>query len=226
MELPAIERGAVARELAEDLPGLGLASVLVAGRAGASPRPVRRRLRELAGRIGGAHVVEARRDSVPWAYRVLWRRLGLDPDEDRTPVESLMLERLRHGGLPSNGMPADATVLATLETGVPVVALDADRVAGAPCLRPARGDEALGDGPERALRAGEVVYADARRPVARLSGDVADECVAGKATRSLLLCALIAGGVPAMTIEEALWTAADLVGAGGTLDGSDMGGPQ
>ena len=40
-----------------------------------------------------------RQDAVPWAYRVFSRQVGIDPDTDRTPVERIALERLRHGGL-------------------------------------------------------------------------------------------------------------------------------
>ena len=79
---------------------------------------------------------------VPWAYRVLFRHLGLDPDVTRTPIEALVLERLMHGGFAPRGMPEDALALATLETGVPVWAVDADRVgharAGDRRGRPAR----------------------------------------------------------------------------------------
>ncbi len=39
------------------------------------------------------------RTRCPWAYRVFSRQVGIDPDTDRTPVEAIALERLRHGGL-------------------------------------------------------------------------------------------------------------------------------
>ena len=43
------------------------------------------------------------RRPVPWAYRVLFRHLGLDPDVTRTPVEALVLERLVQGGHAPHG---------------------------------------------------------------------------------------------------------------------------
>jgi len=208
-----VELGSVAPELAEELPGLGLAWMRVAARAGRSPAPLRQRMNELASRITGARVVQARQDSVPWAYRVLWRRLGLDPDHDRTPVEALMVERLRHGGLASHGMPGDAAVTATLETGVPVAVFDADRVGDGIGLRPARAGESLGADVEIPLRVGEVIYADEQRPLARLTGELASTCAVSGDTTAMLLCALSAAGVPDMALEEALWIAADLLEA-------------
>ena len=100
--MPALEAGWIDRDLAAELPGFELIWTRVDARAGRTPRPLRKRMRELANRITGAHVVQLRQDEVPWAYRVLWRRLGLDPDSERTPVERLMVERLRSGGLRSH----------------------------------------------------------------------------------------------------------------------------
>jgi DNA/RNA-binding domain of Phe-tRNA-synthetase-like protein len=217
------ERGWVAPELAEELPGLGVDWIRIDARPGRTPAPVRRRIRELAARIGGAKVVQMRQDAVPWAYRVLWRRLGVDPDTDRTPIERLMVQRLEHGGLPSQGMPADAAVVATLETGVPIVILDADAVDGAPGLRPARRAESLGD-PETVLRDGEVVYADRERPLARLTGEPASRCAVTAESSSMIVCALVAAGVSDMAIEEALWIAAGMLETTGRVEESNRGG--
>ena len=38
---------------------------------------------------------------IPHAYRVFFRHIGLEPDEHRTPVEALALERMQHGGFRS-----------------------------------------------------------------------------------------------------------------------------
>jgi len=215
----AAERGWVDARLAKEHPGVELMWARVAARPGRTPRPIRDRMRELAGRITGAKVVHSRQDEVPWAYRVLWRRLGVDPDVDRTPVERLMFERLRSGGLRSHGMPADAVTVATLETGVPVCVFDADAIDGRLGLRPAEKGELLGDdGPE--MRPGEVVYADERRPVARLTGEVAEACAPANGTTAMLVCVLAASSVSQLALEEALWTASELLTAAGTLEGS------
>ncbi len=41
---------------------------------------------------------------MPWAYRVFWRQVGIDPDTVRTPVERIAVERLKQGGLPSRNL--------------------------------------------------------------------------------------------------------------------------
>lgn len=211
----AVEGGWVAPALAAEFPGLAVYWLTVAARPGKTPKAVRERMRVLAGRISGATVVQSRQDTVPWSYRVLWRRLGVDPDTDRTPVEELMVQRLEHGGLPSRGMPNDAVVVATLETGVPVFVADAAKLTGSPGLRPARTGETLG-GMEGMLRAGEVVYADEQAPLARLDGQVASDYAVDDATTAIAVCALAASTVSQVEIEEALWIAADMLEADGT----------
>ena len=67
---------------------------------------------------------------IPWAYRVFFRQIGLDPDRTRTPVEQLALDRLHDGAFISAGLPADALTIATIETGVALRAFDADRIEG------------------------------------------------------------------------------------------------
>jgi DNA/RNA-binding domain of Phe-tRNA-synthetase-like protein len=215
----AAREGWVDAGLAAELPGLAVQWTEVPARAGRTPRPVRERMRALADRITGEKVVQMRQDEVPWAYRVLWRRLGVDPDVDRTPIERLMLERLRWGGVRSHGMPADAAAIATLETGVPVCVFDADAIEGDLGLRPAVAGERMG-GEGEAVRAGEIVYADRDRPVARLSGDVAPGCAATERTTAMAVAVLAAPSVSQMALDEALWTASELLEAAGTLDTS------
>jgi DNA/RNA-binding domain of Phe-tRNA-synthetase-like protein len=190
-------------------PGLGLWGTTVAGGVGRTPREIRGRLERLADRIGGAEAVALRTRPVPQAYRVLFRQLGLDPDVVRTPLEALVFERLMHGGVRSHGMPADALALAVLETGVAVLALDADRVAGGLALRPAMDGERL-EG--TAVPAGRLVVADERRPCAVLFGAVG--CGPGRTTTAVLLVGVQAPGVPDAAVDEALWIAADAVSVG------------
>ena len=95
-----------------------------------SPEPVRRRLRDLSDRFYGAHAIHMRERPIPWAYRVFFRQIGLDPDRTRTPVEQLALDRLHDGAFKSHGLPADALTIATVETGVALRAFDADAARG------------------------------------------------------------------------------------------------
>ena len=207
---PAPEPGWVARELADEFPELTLQYLTLTGRAGRSPEPVRRRLRALASRLGGGHVVHMRQDPVPWAYRVFWRQVGIDPDTARTPVEQMALDRLLHGGLPSRNLLDDAITIATLETGVALNAFDADRLDGPIGLRLAGEAEALGEF-GRPLAPGQIVLSDAGRTLAVLGGDVAPDCGVTPATGRMAVAAIGVKGVPQISVEEALWTVADTI---------------
>jgi DNA/RNA-binding domain of Phe-tRNA-synthetase-like protein len=202
---PELQRGWVDSELAEEFPELALWLVRVDGRSRRSPPAVRRRLRLLAGRINGGYVIHMRQDAIPWAYRVFWRQVGIDPDTDRTPVEALAVERLRAGGLPSRNLLDDAITIATLETGVPVLALDADRVGEQVGLRPT-GDGELFGGSGKPLSERVIVVADEDRPLAMLSGEVADERGVTRSTERIVLGSIQVSGVPLISVEEALWT--------------------
>ena len=135
---PPLAAVAVAPAVAEEHPGLRAWSACVDARPGRTPPELRARLRLLADRFRGAEALALRTRPVPAAYRVLFRHLGLDPDVTRTPVEALAVERLLRGGLPARGLPEDALVLATLETGVPVWACDAARSAPSSSCAPSR----------------------------------------------------------------------------------------
>jgi DNA/RNA-binding domain of Phe-tRNA-synthetase-like protein len=209
---PELEQtaGWVDAELADEFPELGIDSVRVEARSGRSPAAVRKRLRELSDRITGAKVVHMRQDPVPWAYRVFFRQVGVDPDTDRTPVERIAVERLQHGGLRSQNLLDDALVIATVETGVPVIAFDADAVGDHLGLRLSRKDERLG-GSGRPLSVRQIVVADEDRPLSVLFGEIAEERGVTRRTRRIVLAALRVKGVPAISVEEALWTAAGVL---------------
>ena len=206
MELELAE-GWVEAELAEDFPELGLVHAPLEARPRKSPGEVKERLRKLADRYTGGKVVHMRQDSVPWAYRVFSRQVGIDPDTDRTPVERIAVERLRHGGLRSENLVDDALTIAIAETGVPVFALDADKVAGELGLRLARAGEQLAG--VRPLSARQLVVADDARPVALVLGEVAHDAGVTWDTQHMTLCALRVKGVPPIAVEEALWMAAE-----------------
>jgi DNA/RNA-binding domain of Phe-tRNA-synthetase-like protein len=207
--------GWVARELADELPGLWLAAVEAPVAGARSPRGLRERLRTMSDRFTGARAVLLRGEPVPAAYRAFFRQVGLDPDVDRPPGEAAILERLLRGGFVSAGRLADALLVAVVETGVPVFALDAERVDGPLGLRTAFGGERVGQG-ELASEApaGRIVVADAARAVAVLFAAPPPSHTAGSRTRRARLFAVGVAGVPAIHVEEALWTAADALAEG------------
>lgn len=200
------ERGWVAPELHREFPGLGLYHLTVERGSGRSPRHVKDRLRELAGRFSGAQTVNLRHQAIPWAYRVFFRHIGLDPDEQRTPIEELALERMRRGGFPSRNLLDDALTIAIAETGVAVRAFDADRLEGRPGVRTSEPGERL-EGRTGALPAGTMVIADEARPIALLFGAVGQGRGVQPKSRRTLLCAVAVKGVPEIAVEEALWLA-------------------
>ena len=206
LELDLVD-GWVEPELAEEFPELSLVHAQLDVRPTGSPPEVRHRLRMLADRYTGGKVVHMRQDPVPWAYRVFSRQVGIDPDHDRTPVEAVALRRLKQGGLHSESLVDDALTIAIAETGVPLIALDAGRLAGELGLRLARGGETM-DG-SRPLSDRQLVVADAERPVAVVLGDVSLAAGVTPETDRMVLCALGVKGVPRISLEEALWSAAE-----------------
>lgn len=204
---PSPEQGWVAPHLATEFPGLGIAWVEADSRPGRSPEPVRRRLRGLSDRFYGAQAIRLREQPIPWAYRVFFRQIGLDPDRTRTPIEQLALERLHDGAFQSHGLPADALNLAIVETGVALRAFDADRLEGRLCIRDSGPGESLPGRPGE-LAQGTLIVADERRPVALLFGETGEGYAVDADSRRLAVVAVQVKGVPQIAVAEALWMAA------------------
>lgn len=205
-DLP-LEEGWVSQRLAAEFPELRVISCSLPAPAVAADPGVVQRLAYLASRFNGRRAVEMRRDPVPAAYRVFHRHVGLDPDVTRTPIEEAALERLLEGGHRSRGRVHDALLLALLETGVPVSAFDAAAVDGPVGLREAKPAERLGAGePAAELAPGSIVLADSRRAIAELFGALAPAAMPGRHTERLVLTVVSIPGVPAVHVEESLWT--------------------
>ena len=208
---PELTRGYVDATLHAEFPELGLVYTDVPVRPQKSPPPVRARLRLASDRFTGPKAVVLRQQPIPWAYRVFFRHVGIDPDERRTPIEAIALERMRAGGFQSRNLVDDALLLATLETGVPVLAFDADAVDGDLGLRASPGGEMLGELP---LSAGQVLVADSTRALAVLFGDTAEGCAVQWSSQRMVMAAVRVKGVPEVSVEEALWVAAETVSEG------------
>jgi DNA/RNA-binding domain of Phe-tRNA-synthetase-like protein len=202
----APERGWVAPDVSGEFPGLAILWTTVEASSGRSPRQLKDRLRELSNRFRGGHAIQMRQRPIPWAYRVFFRHVGIDPDERRTPIEAIALERMRAGGFQSQNIVDDALLLATLETGVPVLAFDAAAVSGEIGLRVSPGGEEMGDIP---LSSGQVVVADSERVLAVLFGETAEGCAVQRSSSRMVLAGVRVKGVPDVSVEEALWVAAE-----------------
>ena len=205
-----LHEGWIDPELAEEFPKLRLYWTELEARSGRSGPAVRERLKEMSSRFTGGKAVQLRQEPVPWAYRVFFRQVGIDPDTRRTPVEEIALERMKHGGFRSRNLLDDAITIATIETGVPVIAFDADRVDGELGLRLSNEGELMGEA-GRPLSARQIVIADAVRSLAVLFADKDDERGVTYDTTRMLLCSPQVSGVPDISVEEALWTVADML---------------
>lgn len=207
--------GWVAEEVREEFPELRLLFVSLTASPGRSSRGIKQRLSGMSDRFRGSHAVTMRQAPIPWAYRVFYRHIGLDPDADRTPVEAAALDRLIVGAFRSRNLLDDALTISLVETGVPIWAFDADRVEGALGVRLAAPGERLGREPEALeVPPGRLVVADERSPLAVLFGELAPGHGVSAATRRMRLFTLQVAGVPQIHVEEALFTCVDMLRSG------------
>lgn len=205
-ELYAVN-GSIAPELEAEFPGLQLLWVTVEARLRSSPPGLKSRLSMLSSRYRGENVVAMRTQPIPHAFRAFFRQVGLDPDVTRIPAEAAAVERLLHGGFESRNVVDDARLIAVIETGVPVWALDADVVdVNGLGIRVTEVNEELGSGEHcKPLAPGQLVVADGRLIHALLFDDVAPGHGVGRSTERAALFAVGVQGVPTIHIEEALW---------------------
>ena len=202
----APEPGWIEPALAEEFPGLSLVSTVIEASGGRSPEPLREQLRLLSDRIGGPQAIQLRQQPIPWAYRVFFRHIGLDPDTTRTPIEQLIFERIHDGSFKSRNRIDDALTIAMVEVGVALRAFDADRVEGRVGLRLSAEGEAF-QGRVSPLPDGTIVVADEQRPLGILFDRTAEGSEPGRGTSRVLLAAIAVRGVPDIALEEALWVA-------------------
>ena len=215
MAAVVIERGWIAPEIAEEFPDLELVQLTVEGTKGRTSPGVRERLRYLSRRMNGAEAVAFRTRPVPHSYRVLFRHLGMDPDEQRPPGEAAIVDRLVHGQFRPQNLVDDALLVAVAETGVPVWALDDAKVDGPLGLRAAQRGDTLGKGElVDELPAGRLVVADAQGAVGVLFGALAPSHRVTKETTAIRLFAIRAPHVPAVHLDEAIDIAVECLRAG------------
>jgi len=207
------EAGWVSADLRDELPGLALRYVVVERGSGRTPRAVKERLARLSDRFSGPQAINLRHQAIPWAYRVFYRHIGLDPDEQHTPVEAVALERIKKGGFVSQNLLDDALTIGIIESSVALRAFDAERVEGRIGIRPTQPGEPL-DGRPGPLPEGTLVIADESRPLALLFGAVGAGRGVSPRTKRTMLVAVQVKGVPDVAVEEALWLASDVLRAG------------
>jgi DNA/RNA-binding domain of Phe-tRNA-synthetase-like protein len=155
-----------------------------------------------------------RTQPIPHAYRAFFRQIGLDPDATRIPSEEAAVARLMHGGFRSTDLVSDALLVAVIETGVPVWALEAELVeAGGLGIRTTSKGEPFGPA-GHPLPPGRLVVADSSRVHSLLFGTIAPGHEVTPRTRRVTLFAVAVGGVPSIHVEEALWVTGEVLTAG------------
>lgn len=203
-------RGKVHPDLAEEFPGLGISYLPVARGSGRSSRGIKQRLRILSSRFSGPQAIHLREQPIPWAYRVFFRHIGLDPDEQHTPVEAVALERLKRGEFRSQNRLDDALTIAMIESGVAIIAFDTEHLEGQLEIRLSRRGEMM-EGRVDSLDRGSMVIADRARPISLLFGEMAAGRGVSPETSAITLVAIRVKGVPDIAVEEALWLAAEIL---------------
>ena len=140
---------------------------------------------------------------IPQAYRAFFRQIGLDPDVRRIPCEEVAVARLVQGGFPPSTSSPTPASWPSIETGVPVWALDADRV----------DDAGLGIRPSTADRQPRSVgrRRSRRRRCAAVRATRCPGAPSTSRTRRVTLFAVAVDGVPEIHVEEALWCAVELL---------------
>ena len=204
------EAGWVAPGLEREFPGLALRHTTIERGSGRSPHEVKDRLRRLSDRFHGAHAINLRQRPIPWAYRVFYRHIGLDPDRTPTPVEQVSLDRIRHGQFKSRNLLDDALTIAIMESGVALRAFDADAVEGRPGIRSSAPGEQLAGRPTE-MPTGTLVIADEHRPLGMLFGATGEKLGVRPKTRRTMICAVQVEGVPDIAVEEAVWLCAGVM---------------
>ncbi len=206
--------GFVEPRVRDEFPGLRLDWLTLETRQRASPPSLVRRLKDLSNRYRGASVVAMRTKPIPQAYRAFFRQVGLDPDVTRIPSEHAAVRRLLHGEFRSVDLIADACLVALVETGVPVWAVDADRIdEGGLGIRTATTVDAQRAGDQGGyLAPGSLAVGDRGSIHALLFDEpLGDHEVRPRTTR-VALYAIGVDGVPAIHVEESLWVCIELLG--------------
>lgn len=174
-------------------------------------RGVGERLALLASRFNGRQALELRQQQVPAAYRSFFRQVGIDPDQQPTPIEQAVLGRLLSGGNLPQDRISDGLLLALLETSVPVLAFDAALVSPPIEIRSASRDQVVAG---ITLEPGTLILADSQQPLCQLFSPPLPPLAAAEASDQLLLVAIIVPDVSKIASDEALTIAAAAIGGG------------
>jgi DNA/RNA-binding domain of Phe-tRNA-synthetase-like protein len=213
-----VRRVHVSPEVAARFPGLAVAWVSLEGVAvGPAGAPAAEDLKRAAeAGVRSRRTAEGLKDDPVFrAYRDFYWKLGIDPTKTRPAGEALNRRVLNGGVLPAINAFVDAYNAASLATGVPIGAYDADRLAGdALSVRfaaPGEPFQGIAEPEPRALAGGETVLADAARAVNFYPYRDAEATKVREGTTRAFVVACGAPGVPLDLLAEATRLAAENV---------------
>lgn len=135
------------------------------------------------------------------AYRDFFWSVGVDPTKTRPASEALVRRILAGKMLPTISTAVDAYNLASIRTGVPIAAFDADRLKGKLTMRFAQeGEEFLGIGMDKAhiLHKNQVILTDEKEIIAIYPYRDSDNTKVTPTTKTIHI---ISCGVPNVKME-------------------------
>ncbi len=157
--------------------------------------------------ISDEYKIEALKDVYLFRiYRDFFWSINIDPTKIRPASEALIRRVLAGKPIPQINTLVDAYNLASIKTGIPLAAFDADTVTGELKARFAEPDEefsGIGMDKPAKLKGGEIVLTDDEKLVAIYPHRDSNETKVQESTRNIILLTCGAPGVTSETLSEA-----------------------
>jgi len=157
---------------------------------------------------------DVRMDPIVRAYRELYSKIGLDPDETPPSVQALILRFLKNDQFPNINSVVDAVNLAALESMIPLGVFDIDAVEGEIVLRFSRDGEPfleLGKASAYPLKQGRLVLADDKKILSVFYWRDSEHQKIRENTKNVAVLACQVPGISDEMIENSLRIAEDIV---------------
>lgn len=147
---------------------------------------------------------QVKNESLFRAYRDFFWSVGIDPTKTRPASEALVRRILAGKTLPAINTAVDAYNLASIRTGIPIGAFDADTLNGELTMRFARnGEEFQGIGMEKALllQKNQVILTDSNQIIAVYPYRDSNDTKVSQSTKTIHI---VSCGVPHVEKEKVI----------------------
>lgn len=147
-------------------------------------------------------------------YRDFFWKIDIDPTKIRPASEALIRRILQEKPIPTVNTAVDAYNLASIMSGVPIAAFDADTVIGRLHMRFSKPNELfLGIGMEKpkSLKGGEIVISDDKKLIAIYPYRDSDDTKITLKTKKIILISCGVPGINDKDLEKALEYAVNYV---------------